>query len=161
MWTRLIAASLLVILPGSGHAADDSLLNSPLRGITRFTLLIEDLSPDAARCQITEQLIRDSFLYPVSSSKIAVTGYDAFSDDPRMYIAVLTSENRGCISKIDIQAYQQQSVTIKASNKTAFANVELWKAGGLISGRYDSHARQMREGIEGFAKQFITAWNLA
>jgi hypothetical protein len=78
----IIAACLFVSVRG-GYAQESFRLG----GVKTVRLLIEDFSPKAAECGISEDLVRSAFMYPASSARFKIVSE---ASDATFYIAVTT-----------------------------------------------------------------------
>ena len=147
---------LLCLATTTAHAQSPG-----LSGLKEIHLLIEGLSKDAEACGITQQLIRDAFMYPASGAKFNVVDTTAA---PTFYIQISTLRLHpisGCASSINAQVYVTQNVTLDFSNTGVFAEVVLWNGSYLVSGSPADHPTQVKEDVEDLTKEFITKWNLS
>ena len=150
----LVIAGLLL----AGQAQAQTRGNQ-LSGINEISLLIEDLDDTAKDCRITQDLVRDAFMYPVSSARFVVKE----QADPRMYLNITTltaNQRQLCISNLRMEFGLYEYVTPRASGRRIFALIELWGKGYMRSSTLSDHGRTVREAIERGTKQFITDWNL-
>jgi hypothetical protein len=74
MFRHLISIAVCILVASAASAQMDK-NDTPdhldlLRGLKTINLVIEGADDDAQRCGITESLIRDAFLYPISQSKL-------------------------------------------------------------------------------------------
>ena len=71
MFRYLIFTVPCIFVASTTSAQVGSEGNSPaLRGLKSIDLLIQGVDDEAQRCGITETLVRDAFLYPISQSKL-------------------------------------------------------------------------------------------
>lgn len=131
-----------------------------LRGLKQINLLIERLDNNSQTCGITEALIRDAFMFPVSSSRMQISNaYDV----PTFYIQVTTLHDRTglCVSSINMRAYNFQSLKLTYGTTKDYFKIELWSEGWVGYTQATRHGQRIRETIETLTKKFVTAWNLA
>jgi hypothetical protein len=129
-----------------------------LKGVTKIRLLVEDLSKGSELCGITSGMIRDAFMYPVSSSKLQISDQNP---DARFYIRVTTLDSHvSCKSEITIKIYLFQYEKLPFSDLGRSYDVELWSEQSIFTSDVNEHAQIIREGTENMTKDFVTAWNL-
>jgi hypothetical protein len=157
----LLTASILL-----AEQAQAQMSGNQLRGIDQITLVFEQLDEDQKECQITEALIRESFMYPASGARFVVK--ETMPGVPHGFpfihfnITTLSSrQNQACLSNRDMRLRAIQDVKLVASGRNIFGVIQLWFGGGVLQvspkGR---HGQAIREGIEEKTKKFITDWNL-
>jgi hypothetical protein len=147
--------------------AQSQTTSNRLSGVKEISFLIERDDDDANECRITEDLIRDAFMYPLSGGRFAVKERPVL-DVPYMYISIPTmffKQRQHCVWHILMQLGVPQGVTLTASGRTVFAKVELWHERFMMSSALkdyagQDHARRVREAIEEMTKKFITDWDL-
>ena len=103
MRTLLLFVAYLFLANGFAHAQS-------LQGLSKIQLVIEDPDKDkgATACGITNKLIKDAFMYPVSASALQVTNDPAA---PIFYIQPATLKLPvGCFTSINFQLYENQYV---------------------------------------------------
>jgi hypothetical protein len=155
---KIVMALVAVLSAANVHAAE---VDRPLQGMSTFGLVVEGLTPGSAACGLTENLIRDSFLYPVSFSRVRIDLNDS-AGLPFIYMNVGTiNTDNGCVSIVIASVFYFQSTTLSISNKSINAEIRLWNRGGLEIGPTYSHAQQVRVRLEDYSKAFVTEWNLA
>jgi S1-C subfamily serine protease len=152
----MIVAAAMIVLPQQSHAQT---LNKLLRGLSKVQLVIEDLDSDSKGCGLSEEAVRASVMYPLSSTDIRV--------EPRVNVAfyvnistLLIAADQRCTSSLRIRVYAYQTVTLNFSGDEKYAEVTLWNSTSIHSSGRAPHARQIADAIESRAKKFITDWNL-
>jgi hypothetical protein len=151
-----LIAVCLFMSAGFGHAQT---YDGNLKGLKLIKPLVEDLDEGARACGVTEELIRDGFMYPVSSSNLQIS--DTNSDAATFYIQLTTLRMRfGCVSAINIKVYVYQFLKPPFSDDAKLFKVELWSQGSINSSGTNEHARSIKGAIEDITKHFMTAWNL-
>jgi S1-C subfamily serine protease len=134
-------------------------LNHVLRGLSKVSIVIEDLDAQDKECGLTKDAIRAAVMYPLSSSQIAVDP----SAEVALYVRTGTLSFRAngvCFSSLDLQAFTFQNVTLAFSGNEGRAVIQLWQSGGVASSSLGSHARRITGFVEAKVKKFITDWNL-
>jgi hypothetical protein len=98
-------------------------------------LLIGFLSTESLLCGITEELIREGFMYPASSASFKVTD-ESKANVPVFFVNVISmrEDNGYCVSRVTVQVYVSQDVMLEFSEHPIFGAVELW-----LSARTTNH----------------------
>jgi hypothetical protein len=152
-----LIAVCLFMSAGFGHAQTE--IGGKLKGLTQITLLVEDLPKDAQACGITPELVRNAFMYPASSSKLQIK--DSIDVRTVFYIQITTLHERGtCFSNIALKLYIYQELKVSFADRIGSYEVDLWHRGWLGISAVNRHPQIIREQIENYTKQFLTAWNL-
>jgi hypothetical protein len=130
-----------------------------LRGLVKIQILIEDLNNSSLECGLTEALIRNAVLYPISAASIVVTEFAPVA----LYVnanSLFPGSEQICVTNIYMRAETMQNVILDYSGRTVFSNVELWSDGMILFTDRAYHARHVAETVEDLAKKFVTDWNL-
>jgi hypothetical protein len=130
-----------------------------LQGLTKIQLSIAELDQDSEACGITKELIREAFMYPVSSSALRVVGVDASPTFFNVQITTLKMP-QGCFSNINFSVHEYLSVQPSFFSKYTIADVVYWKKNYITTSGQNWHAKAISDGIESYAKKFLTEWNL-
>jgi len=131
-----------------------------LRGLWRIELVIENLGQDSKACGITEDSVRAAFTYPASFSSLQIA---KDPESPYAYINVNTIRPSGtqfCFSSVEMRIVAPQQIELEFSGRQALSEVVLWRVGSILTSSANRHERQVTETIEGYAKKFISDWNL-
>jgi hypothetical protein len=126
-----------------------------LRGLTSISIVVDSLDEDERRCGITEQLIRDAFLYPIGQSRIRLSTSEL--EGPVFWVRVTTLIQRQpnqCISAVEMRVFRYHQVQLDYAPPMG-----LWDAATIIVG--DRHAERLGAAVESATKRFVTTWNLA
>jgi hypothetical protein len=151
----LLLAGMLA-LPQQGKAQTRDHL---LSGATKIQLEIGKLGDDSRRCGLTEEALRSTVMYPLSSSKIEVVP----QGEVILYIDVNTLHPKLgliCSSSATIKAFSFQEATLAFSGEKKIVPVMLWEDGCIALSSPGDHAKYLFPSIEGNVKKFITDWNL-
>jgi hypothetical protein len=135
-----------------------------LRGLKSIDLFIEGVDDEAQRCGITETLIRDAFLYPISQSKLQFSHHAGGPTFLVRVTIVIQERPNQCISFVEtaVRNYQKVQLDYAKDDPPTWAWVSLWPGGwGEASLIVGEPAQRLRNWIENATKKFVTAWNLA
>jgi hypothetical protein len=150
----------IFLLPNCGAAQT---LGHKLRHAKDVFVLIEDLPPDTIQCNVDKTTIRSAIDYPFSDAHFTLNTMDT-TKNVVFYVRInsLYFPNvDSCVSNIFIEASISQTVNLESTGITLdAAQIKLWHAGSIISSIRQYHREQMSASVEGFAKQFVTDWNL-
>jgi hypothetical protein len=162
MLRNLISVVVCVFVANSASAQTDA---DALRGLKSIDLFIEGVDDEAQRCGITETLIRDAFLYPISQSKLQFAHH---AGGPTFFVRVsllIQRHPEQCISFVEAAVRNYQKVQLdylKEDDPPTWAWVNLWPSGwGEASLIVGQPAQRVRNVIENVTKKFLTAWSLA
>lgn len=133
---------------------------SPLRGLAKLDLVIENFDSEAINCGITKEGIRRAIMNVASDAKFQI------SDVTETYMYVATStlffkSVDACATTLTMQVIHLQDVVLDFSGREATAAIELWSHIVSFSDKRANHGQQYLQAIEVLTKRFITDWNLA
>ena len=136
-----------------------------LRGINQISLQFDRFNDDEKDCHITQNLIRDAFMYPASTARFIVKETVGVPHGlPFMDFnvnTILFKSDQLCFSNIDMRLRVFQDAKLEASGRYIFAFIEVWSVGSMLRVSDNGRHRQLvRDAIEGATKKFITDWNL-
>ena len=134
-----------------------------LRGLTSIAVLVDGLDEEAARCGITQALIRDAFMFPASQTKIEVRD-NAASPGWMFYVRVVVliqERPNQCISYLEFAVHNLQKISLDhySQRSAVWASVRVWDYGSMRVGK--DHPQQVRTAIENATKKFLAIWNEA
>jgi hypothetical protein len=163
LFVMLLAAAALWHASSNAVAQMGSEETRPLRGLKSIRLSVEGIDDEAQKCGVTESLIREAFLFPLSQSRIKFTT-DKMAPLFWVRANVLIQERPGqCISSLELAVVNYQRVQLDylddRDEPPVWAFVRLWDAGTLLVGT--RHAERVRAAVENATKKFVTTWNLA
>jgi hypothetical protein len=144
------------LIPNQGRAQTDDHL---LGGLSKISIVIEDLHTADRQCGLTDVAIRSAIMYPLSSTKLGVVS----SSEAAFYVNINTlflTEDKLCFSNVLVKVYSYADVKLTFSGSTKVAEVLLWDSGSVLYSNLSSHARYIRDDIEEKVKSVITDWNL-
>jgi hypothetical protein len=159
MFRYLIFTVPCIFVASTTSAQVGSEGNSPaLRGLKSIDLLITGVDDEAQRCGITETLVRDAFLYPISQSKLQFLHYAAGATFFIRVNALIQRQPNQCISSLELSVMNYQMVQLDyADEAPTWAWVRLWDFSSIIVG--EPLAERVRNTIDRATKKFLTTWN--
>lgn len=161
-WVGAAVAGFLFTAASAGAPA--AYADSDLTGIDQISVGVTGLDKDAAACGITEQVLKQAFMYPASGAKFKVVPVNMFVA-PNMDIAVIygtINSGNTCICALTLNLTSFQSVQLLPYGRYAVgAQILLWQHQELMWAGKQMHLKQVTEAVERSAKSFITKWNLA
>jgi hypothetical protein len=136
-----------------------------LSGIKSANVNINEADAENKSCGITDQLIREAVMYPISGSRLKVSSLLPPSTDVPILSVAISTVRGGvtsglCLSGIRIQLAIYQPLTLPFASGPRMHKVMLWEGGWHGGSMQHDHAKQIREQIELLMKRFVTAWNL-
>jgi hypothetical protein len=135
--------------------------NPGLRGLSALGLVVEGLDDDSGKCGITEDVIRDAFLYIATSAKFRVTT-ERYAPQFIVHVTTLIQRNpRQCVTNLAIEVAKAQTVTLEFGDKLSTSVwVQLWRDDWIAVSVAERHRQQVQNGVEGATKKFIAAWTM-
>lgn len=126
--------------------------------VSKIEFSIQGLSADAAKCGVTEPLIRQAIMYPLSGSSL---NYDTKNFPVTLDVSVLALQTSSglCFSSIVMRLHEFRFFE-EGANVTV-ADDQYWDDHVAGFGGTYQHPQQVRQLIENSTKNMITAWNLA
>jgi hypothetical protein len=181
MYRHLVVATFVLMLAAERCGAQT--FGHVLGGLSNIELLIEKLDKDAASCGISEEAIREAFMYPVSGSKFQISSPNRFVAPvesanptsshivkelanrlvpPRVYVEVTTlrlTPDNTCFSHVSMSVEHDQQVELDFSGRSSVVTIELWHQGMVEVSSVNRHAQVIKQAVEHLTKSFITDWN--
>jgi anti-sigma-K factor RskA len=124
----------------------------PLGGITKFAILVEPMSPDAARCGITADQVETSVRFIIGQSKMELSSLNSDPLLPEIYVNVTALSNCAAFASLEVKT----TVTILAS-KQLWTGATIWDAGVIRTG--PNAGQSVADIVERLAKQLVNDWN--
>jgi hypothetical protein len=161
--TRCVFLVALFVFVTNFAQAGSKDTQKAIRGLSELELVIDGLDSDAGKCGITGSLIRDAFMFPVSSSRLNIVQN---APAPAFSISVTTIPVRNgsqCITSLEVAVIHYQRVKLDyKDDEPSWVTLRLWDNGGAVfSSIPANHPRQIQQGVEDATKRFITIWNIA
>jgi hypothetical protein len=133
-----------------------------LIGLDSVGFFVEPLDDDDKVCGITEESVRDAFLYPISSSGLRFSGV---SSGPLFHVQITTilqRQPRQCISSVMVHVFEFLSVPLTFAHESApEVALVLWNDERLRVTDPSHHGERIRTAVRESAEKFLTSWNLA
>lgn len=122
----------------------------PLGDVTSANLLIQ-ATEDAKACGVTESLIRQAAMFPISANDLEISqSINLGLPDLDIAVQTLRSPTDICFS----------SVRVSVHSLRGGDNV-LWEGSNIGYSNAYQHPEQIRQIVETLTKNLLTAWNLA
>jgi hypothetical protein len=135
-----------------------------IKGLSELELFIEDLDSASQKCGITESLIRDAFMFPVSSSRLNIVSKASYTR-PAFYIRVTTLDPRNssqCITMLEASVINYQLVKLDyKDDEPSRVILRLWEDAQVTNTTRSDHPRLIQRAVEAATKRFVTIWNIA
>ena len=126
-----------------------------LKGISKMSLLVEDLSSKAASCGITVRKIETSVKYILSNSRIRIIDKLQVGT-PTLYIQATISNNSGlCYANTKLQVYEY----MQHPNSNNWGDFVYYTSSGIHSNSQSHFGRFFFEQLEDRVKRFIVDHN--
>jgi hypothetical protein len=120
-----------------------------MRGVQNIAILIENLSDDTVKCNVSKDMLDAAVRIPLSNSKLRVTNVS--NTMSYLYVKVaLLQINNSCAGSI-LLSFNKYS---KSENDTG----EFWNKSMIIYDNKNSISKSISDDVESFAKEFIAAW---
>jgi hypothetical protein len=145
-WVVLAAIFLLSISLGAPAQTQ----GQPVRGVSQFTIKLDELDSNSVRCGLTEDGIRKAILYPASSARFQMS--DSAITDFSVSLSTLYFERAdACVTDILVVVRSYQTGTLKA----------VWTRSIHLSGARSGYQQRSLQAIEDLTRDFVIDWNLA
>jgi hypothetical protein len=135
-----------------------------ITGLSELKLLVDGLDADSQKCGITESLIRDAFMFPVSSSRLNIVSKASYAG-PVFYIRVTTLDPRNssqCVTSLEAEVINFQLVKLDyKDDEPSWVTVKLWDDIWVTSSNRADHPQKIQHAVENATKKFVTIWNIA
>jgi hypothetical protein len=154
-------AGLYLLVTNFAQAMDPEDTQKAVRGLSEIQLLIVGLDPEAKKCGITPSLIRDAFMFPVSSSRLNIVDR---TSGPAFYIRVNTifSQSHRCITSMEAAVINYQPVKLDyKDDEPSRVELTLWSDRWVSFSSPSRHPQQVQQAVETSTKKFVTIWNNA
>lgn len=120
-----------------------------LRGVNNVFIVIENLSDNAAKCNITKDMLDASVRIPLSNSKLKITNFA----DSHGYIYVsmgLLQINNFCSGSLRVSFNK----FVQSEKEVG----EFWNESMIFYTNKNDIRKSVSDDLESFIKQFIAAW---
>lgn len=152
-----LIAVLLFLGTGFGQAQQQTGSLSEIK-LINLTVAVTD---SAKFCGVTEQMIRDAAMYPISSTRLSISNPES-GEVPTLGIAVSTFVgNSGlCASSIEFELAMLRPLQLPFATEARMYKIVFYQSNWHGYAMPDAHGKQIREQVELFTKKFVTTWNL-
>jgi hypothetical protein len=154
-----LPGSLPVSLPASPAPAAPPIDQRPdaaLRGLTRLGVVLESLSPDAAKCGLKQEAVETAVSKQLTDAGFRVVRDS--DDDTYLYVNIntVTASAGLCVSRYDVTLYSHAEGKLSYTALPVLLQVELLHKGGLAGGGPAAHADGVMKGLLEYVGQFST-----
>ena len=130
--------------------------DAALRGLTALGVVVEDLSPAAAKCGLKRETLESAV-----AERLGAAGFRVLrntDDDTYLYVNVNTVSASAslCVSRYDVTLYSHTDGKLSYTPSRVLLQVELLHKGGIAGGGPAAHADGVRKGVLEYVDQFAT-----
>jgi hypothetical protein len=161
-WITLVCATTLAVSVGVNAQISQEGSQRALVGLDSIAFFVEPFDDDDKSCGITEALVRDAFLYPISSSRLHVSkGFSGPVFDVRI-TTILQRQPRQCFSSVTARVFDFQNVPVDfAHGAIREVALVLWDNERLLVSSPSDHSGRIRTAVRESTEKFLMRWNLA
>lgn len=128
--------------------------DAELKGLTKLGLVVEDLSPQAAACGLSQGAIETAV-----SKRLSDAGFKVLrnsDEDTYVYVNVITtSVSAGlCVSRYDAFLYTHTTARLSYQEIPVLVQVSLLHRGGIAGGAAAAHGEGVLRGVQEYVDQF-------
>jgi hypothetical protein len=130
--------------------------DAALRGLTRLGVVLESLSPDAAKCGLKQEAVETAVSKQLTDAGLRVVRDS--DDDTYLYVNINTviASTGLCVSRYDVTLYSHAEGKLSYTALPVLLQVELLHKGGLAGGGPAAHADGVMKGLIEYVGQFTT-----
>lgn len=127
-----------------------------LKGLTKLGIVVEDLSPQAAACGLSQGTLEAAV-----SKRLSDAGFKVLrnsDEDTYVYVNVITTSlSTGlCVSRYDAFLYTHTTAKLSYQETPVLVEVSLLHKGGIAGGASAAHAEGVLRGVQEYVDQFAT-----
>jgi hypothetical protein len=127
-----------------------------LKGLTKLGIVVEDLSPQAAACGLSQGTLETAV-----SKRLSEAGFTVLrnsDEDTYVYINVITTSlSTGlCVSRYDASLFSHTTAKLSYQETPVLVQVSLLHKGGIAGGASAAHAAAVLRGVQEYVDQFAT-----
>lgn len=132
--------------------------DAPYRGLKKLSVVVEDLSVQAAACGLTRDAIEKATEKNLSDHGLVVEQGINADENTYLYVNVQTTSTTSglCISRYDAFLYTNTAAKPAYGTAPVLAQLLLAHKGGLAGGSADAHAQSVMSGLKGYVDEFAT-----
>lgn len=130
--------------------------DAELKGLTKLGVVVEDLSPQAAACGLSQSALETAVSKRLSDAGFTVRRNS--DEDTYVYVNVISSSlSTGlCVSRYDAFLYSHTTATLSYQPSPVLVQVSLLHKGGIAGGAPAAHADSVLRGVQDYVDQFAT-----
>jgi hypothetical protein len=130
--------------------------DAELKGLTKLGIVIEELSPQAAACGLSQSALQSAV-----SKRLSDAGFKVLpnsDEDTYVYVNIITSSlSTGfCVSRYDAFLYTHTTAKLSYQDMPVLVEVSLLHKGGLAGAAPSAHADGVLKGLLEYVDQFST-----
>ena len=127
-----------------------------LKGLTKFGVVVEDLSPQAAACGLNQGALETAV-----SKHLLDAGFRVLrnsDEDTYVYVNVITNSlpNGLCVSRYDAFLYTHTTARLSYQQTPVLVLVSLLHEGAMAGGASAAHAEAVLRGVQDYVDEFST-----
>jgi hypothetical protein len=129
--------------------------DAALRGLKLLGLVIEDLTPQAASCGLTQDRLENAVADALTAAGFTVRRN---SDEASyVYVNVITSSLPGglCVSRYDVSITTHATATLTYQSRAVPVEATLLRKGGMSGGAAATHGEAVQRAVLQYLAQFI------
>lgn len=130
-----------------------------LEGVNPVKIVLGNLDEEARACGANEENIRSAASFPIAASRLRLSKDAPFVLQIRVNVLRFNGGS-GCIATYSFDLWINDLVTLRTINLVKIHKILLWDRSGVILGPKNGFERQIREAIEGLAKELVADWTL-
>ena len=127
-----------------------------LKGLTKLGIVVEDLSPQAAACGLSQGTLETAVSKRLSDAGFRVLRNS--DEDTYVYVNVITTSlSTGlCVSRYDAFLYTHTTAKLSYQVTPVLVQVSLLHKGGIAGGASAAHAEGVLRGVQEYIDQFAS-----
>jgi len=130
--------------------------DAELKGLAKLGVVVEDLSPQAAACGLSQNTLETAVSKRLSDAGFRVLRNS--DEDTYVYVNVITTSLATglCVSRYDVFLYTHTTAKLSYQEKPVLVQVSLLHKGGIAGGSSAAHAEGVLRGVQEYVDQFST-----
>ena len=130
--------------------------DAELKGLTKLGVVVEDLSPQAAACGLSQPAIEAAVSKSLSDAGFKVLRNS--DEDTYLYVHIITvSVSAGlCVSRYDAFLYSYTTATLSYQATPVLVQVSLLHKGGITGGAPSVHGDTVVRSVKQYVDEFAT-----
>jgi hypothetical protein len=142
--------------PPPATAGLDQRPDAPLKGLTRFGVVVEGIGADAAKCGLKQEAFETAVTKRLTDAGFRIVRYS--DDDTYLYVNIntVTASAGLCVSRYDVTLYSHAAAQLAHTASPVLLQVELLHKGGLAGGGPAVHQDGVLTSVLEYVDQFST-----